>query len=105
AMATSRMVMRLARRLAPVAAAFSVTLFAGCSTSEADESPILIEQQGSFAVGGTVLGDPASSLHCDHGVVDYQIPPDPRAVNLLMWHSASARGWQNRWDGGEGFQT
>lgn len=106
AWATWRTLTRLARGLAPVAAALGVTLLAGWSTSEADESPILIEEQGSFAVGGTILGDPAaSSLHCDHGVVDYQIPPNRRAVSLLMWHSASARGWQNRWDGGEGFQT
>jgi hypothetical protein len=67
--------------------------------------PLVIERQGAFAVGGKVLGDAASSLHCDHGVVEYQIPPDARAVNLLMWHSASAVAWQNRWDGGEGFQS
>jgi hypothetical protein len=67
---------------------------------------IQIERQGAFAVGGTVLGDPGeSSLHCDHGVVEFQIPPSPRAVNLLMWHSASAVAWQQRWDGGEGFQS
>lgn len=58
---------------------------------------IVIEKQGAFGVGGTVLGDPdESSLHCDHGVVEYQIPPSPRAVNLLMWHSASAVAWQQR---------
>jgi len=67
---------------------------------------MVIDRQGAFAVGGTILGDPAtSSLHCDHGLVEYQIPANPRAVNLLMWHSASAVAWQNRWDGGEGFQS
>jgi hypothetical protein len=72
----------------------------------AQRPPLQIERQGAFAVGGTVLGDPAaSSLHCDHGVVEYQIPPQARAVNLLMWHSASAGAWLNRWDGGEGFQS
>jgi hypothetical protein len=69
-------------------------------------APLVIERQGAFAVGGKVVGDGASSsLHCDHGVVEYQIPVEARAVNLLMWHSASAVAWQNRWDGGEGFQT
>jgi hypothetical protein len=67
--------------------------------------PLVIERQGALAVGGKVLGDASSSLHCDHGVVEYQIPANARAVNLLMWHSASAAAWQNRWDGGEGFQT
>ena len=72
----------------------------------ADGGPIVIERQGAFAVGGTVLGDPVNaSIHCDHGVVEFQIPPSPRAVNLLMWHSASALAWQQRWDGGEGFQS
>lgn len=83
-----------------------MTLATGCGTSAPDTSPILIDRQGAYAIGGSVLGDPATaSLHCDHGVVEYQIPANPRAVNLLMWHSASAVAWQNRWDGGEGFQS
>jgi hypothetical protein len=69
-------------------------------------APIAIHKQGAFAVGGQVLGDPAAkSLHCDHGYVDYQIPVNPRRVNLVMWHSAAATAWLNRWDGGEGFQS
>jgi hypothetical protein len=69
-------------------------------------SPITIQKQGSFAVGGKILGDPdASSLHCDHGYVDYQIPVNPRRINLVMWHSAAATAWLNRWDGGEGYQS
>jgi hypothetical protein len=74
--------------------------------TELPVSAIVLERQGAFAVGGTILGDAAtSSLHCDHGVVEFQIPRNPRAVNLLMWHSASAVAWQQRWDGGEGFQS
>jgi hypothetical protein len=69
-------------------------------------APITIQQQGSFAVGGTILGDPnAGSLHCDHGYVEYQIPVNPRRINLVMWHSAAATAWLNRWDGGEGYQS
>jgi hypothetical protein len=69
-------------------------------------APIAIQKQGSFAVGGTVVGDPKTqSLHCDHGYVDYQIPVNPRRMNLVMWHSAAATAWLNRWDGGEGFQS
>src|SRR5690606_13379738 len=108
--ATSRVPARARARkgmgLLPAAAALGMTLLAGCATGEADTAPIVIERQGAFAVGGDVLGNTAtSSLHCDHGTVEYQIPPNPRAVNLLMWHSASAVAWQNRWDGGEGFQS
>ncbi len=88
------------------AAMLAAMLLAGCGTNAGDGSPILIERQGAFAIGGTILGDPeSSSLRCDHGVVEYQIPARARAVNLLMWHSASAVAWQNRWDGGEGFQS
>ena len=69
-------------------------------------APITIQKQGSFAVGGKILGDAeGKSLHCDHGYVDYQIPVKPRRVNLVMWHSAAATAWLNRWDGGEGYQS
>jgi hypothetical protein len=69
-------------------------------------APVTIQKQGSFAVGGKVLGDAdARSLHCDHGYVDYQIPVNPRRINLVMWHSAAATAWLNRWDGGEGYQS
>jgi hypothetical protein len=56
-------------------------------------------------VGGKVLGDGQASLHCDHGYVEYQIPPGRRRNNLVMWHSAAAGAWLNRWDGGEGYQS
>jgi hypothetical protein len=96
-------------RTGPIEALLACAAFAAISataTAQVDGSPILIEKQGAFAVGGKVVGDPANaSLHCDHGVVEYQIPPNARAVNLLMWHSASAVAWQQRWDGGEGFQS
>lgn len=95
--------MNLIARAVIVAAA---VLIAGCAVNSTSQEPLLIATQGAFAVGGTTIGDPATkSLHCDHGVVEYQIPPQPRAVNLLMWHSASAVAWQQRWDGGEGFQS
>ena len=58
--------------------------FAAVSTSATPQvagSPILVEKQGAFAVGGKIVGDPdRSSLHCDHGVVEFQIPPGARAV-------------------------
>ena len=93
----------------PIARAFvcaAAALATGCTLTATSQEPLLIATQGAFAVGGKTIGDPAlSSLHCDHGVVEYQIPPRARAMNLLMWHSASAVAWQRRWDGGEGFQS
>jgi hypothetical protein len=70
--------------------------------------PILIAEQGSFSAGGTKITKPDSpdqTLSCDHGSVEYQIPPNRRKVNLFMWHSSHVAVWQNRWDGGEGYQS
>lgn len=70
------------------------------------QTPIVIDRMGSFAAGGEIIGDPeTASLSCDHGFVEYQIPVNPRSVSLFMWHSSSVAVWQNRWDGGEGFQS
>ena len=96
-----------------MAAGLALALLGGCrpnpnagSDSAYPADAIVLESQGAFAAGGTILGDAAtSSLRCDHGVVEFQIPVNARAVNLLMWHSASAVAWQQRWDGGEGYQS
>src|SRR5687768_1057602 len=94
------------RQIARILVFAAAALTAGCAFTSASQEPLLIATQGAFAVGGKTIGDPTTaSLHCDHGVVEYQIPPQARAVNLLMWHSASAVAWQRRWDGGEGFQS
>jgi hypothetical protein len=98
------------QRLTAAAAALFVGLACGCAKTNGDapaaaSDAMVIEKQGAFAVGGQVAGDATASLHCDHGVVEYQIPANARAVNLLMWHSASAVAWQARWDGGEGYQS
>jgi hypothetical protein len=91
-----------------LAAGIVALLAACCTTAQSQQAgeAITIQKQGSFAVGGQILGDPdARSLHCDHGYVDYQIPVNARRINLVMWHSASATAWLNRWDGGEGYQS
>jgi hypothetical protein len=99
--------MLLARLTAvAVTGALSIGYVAAQGSRSGNTQPIMIQKQGSFAVGGRILGDPDSrSLHCDHGYVDYQIPVNPRRINLVMWHSAAATAWLNRWDGGEGFQS
>lgn len=94
------------RLFAKLAALVLAAMSSGCGTPASDDAAILIDRQGAMAIGGTVIGDAEeASLHCDHGFVDFQIPVNPRAVNLLMWHSASAVAWQKRWDGGEGFRS
>jgi len=100
---TSAAGMRLsAVALVAVAAAFT----ASPGMAQDTGGRIVLERQGSFAVGGKVIGDPKTkSQSCDHGFVEFQIPAEPRKVSLFMYHSSSAAVWQNRWDGGEGFQS
>lgn len=73
--------------------------------AQAGSPPITLSRQGAFDAGGTVLREGEATLSCDHGHVEYQIPVRPRPVALLMWHSSSTKVWQNRWDGGEGYQS
>ncbi|MGD9812325.1 MAG: alpha/beta fold hydrolase [Sphingobium sp.] len=76
------------------------------AADQQSRKPIIIERQGSFVVGGKVIGDPnKKSLSCDHGFVEYEIPVKARKTSLMLWHSSSVQVWQNRWDGGEGFQS
>ena len=80
--------------------------------------PLTIQEQGSFAVGGTVLRSPGTynnnkptaegqSLHGDHLYAFYQVPQNPKALPIVMLHGAyqSARSWETTSDGREGFQT
>lgn len=80
--------------------------------------PLIIEQQGVFAVGGTVIKadgtfNPKSptaegqTLHTDHATVQYQIPENAKNLPLVFWHGfgQTARTWQTTADGREGFQT
>lgn len=80
--------------------------------------PLTIQDQGSFAVGGTVVRTPGTyennkptaagqSLHGDHLYAFYQVPRSPKALSIVMLHGAfqSARSWETTSDGREGFQT
>lgn len=82
------------------------------------QEPLTIQEQGSFAVGGTVSSTPGTfdnnaptaagqTLHGDHAYVFYQIPPNPKPLPIVMLHGAfqSARSWETTPDGREGFQT
>jgi pimeloyl-ACP methyl ester carboxylesterase len=89
------------------------------SAAEADPvASLVIQKQGSFAVGGTVVKTPGTyhnnnptaegqTLHGDHLYAFYQIPQAPKALPIVMLHGAfqSARSWESTPDGREGFQT
>ncbi|GGG08920.1 alpha/beta hydrolase [Rhizobium wenxiniae] len=80
--------------------------------------PLIIQEQGSFAVGGSVSVTPGTydnnaptaagqALHGDHAYVFYQKPQNPKALPIVMLHGAfqSARSWETTPDGREGFQN
>ena len=89
-------------------------------------APLTIQEQGSFAIGGTVVTMPGTfdpiaqgvynpagtdpkgqTLHGDHAYVFYQVPVHARRLPLVFWHGhgQSARTWETTPDGREGFQT
>lgn len=82
------------------------------------QQPIIIEEQGSFAVGGSVFTasgkfDPynpspsGQTFRGDHAYVFYQIPVSPRKYPLIMWHGIGqfSKTWETTPDGREGYQS
>ena len=80
--------------------------------------PLMIQEQGSFAVGGKVITNPGTfnpkqptldgqTLHGDHAYVFYQIPVNRRKFPLLFLHGTGqfSKTWETTPDGREGFQT
>lgn len=106
----------------------AVLLFAACTASKTkvNNTRLIIEQQGSFAVGGTVITAPGifdplkdgafnplnqssagQTMHGDHAYVFYQIPVKARKLPLVFWHGygQSAKTWETTADGRDGFQN
>ncbi len=81
--------------------------------------PLMIQEQGSFAAGGTVMekpgtfnprkpADPAGqTYHGDHAYVFFQKPVDARKYPLVFLHGAGqfSKTWESTPDGREGFQN
>lgn len=81
--------------------------------------PLVIQSQGSFAVGGTMstapgVFDPLKPLEPagqtyrgDHLYAFYQVPAAARRYPIVMWHGAGqfSKTWETTADGREGFQT
>ncbi len=92
---------------------------ASTSTSHGESSSsLVIAEQGSFAVGGTVVSTPGTfdaikrnpegqTLHGDHAYVFYQIPENARKLPLVMWHGIGqfSKTWETTPDGREGYQN
>ena len=82
-------------------------------------APIVLEAQGSFAVGGSVvtregtfseknfLSPAGQKAYGDHAYVFYQVPAKRRALPIIFQHGGaqSKRTWESGPDGREGFQN
>lgn len=88
------------------------------ASTPAGSSALVLEAQGSFAVGGTIATSPGTfdplhpsteggTLHGDHAYVFYQVPAGARPLPLVLWHGAgqSSKTWETTPDGREGFQN
>ncbi len=109
----------------PVIAVFywllvTLVAFSSCTATHenGNQKPLVIQEQGSFAVGGTVIENPGTfdpnhpttegqTLHGDHAYVFYQIPVKVRKLPLVFWHGAGqfSKTWETTPDGREGFQS
>jgi hypothetical protein len=80
--------------------------------------PIVIQEQGSFAAGGSVITNPGTfdpikmtpegqTLHGDHAYVFYQIPANARKLPLVFWHGYGqfSKTWETTPDGRDGYQN
>lgn len=96
-----------------------IALMAAASLSAQNKKqPLVIAEQGSFMVGGTVitapgtfdlnnaLKPPGQTLHGDHAYVFYQVPVKAHKYPLVFLHGAgqSKKTWESTPDGREGFQ-
>jgi hypothetical protein len=94
---------------------------AGCGSGALAASALVIQSQGSFMAGGTVIVptpgnfDPVSvppaapaatgqTLSGDHAYVQFQIPTAPRTNAAVMWGSFVGNSWETTPDGREGFE-
>jgi pimeloyl-ACP methyl ester carboxylesterase len=92
-----------------------------CITSKTNKqmNTIIINEQGSFVVGGSMKKEPGAfdvnnalkpegqTFHGDHAYVFYQIPDKSKKYPLVFLHGAgqSKQTWETTPDGRDGFQN
>ncbi len=109
--------MKMIRYMAMLVVA-AVLLTACSTTSGGGRNALCIQEQGSFAVGGTIVTAPGTfscfsrgadgqTYHGDHAYVFYQVPEHPRKLPLVLWHGFGqfSKTWESTPDGREGYQN
>jgi pimeloyl-ACP methyl ester carboxylesterase len=102
---------------------FSVILLAGgaaatCAAQPKTREPLVIQEQGSFLVGGSMITAPGrfdplkptsegQTYRGDHAYVYYQVPVKARKYPLILWHGFGqfSKTWETTPDGREGYQN
>ena len=97
---------------------FLAILILSFTDSFGQKKPIIIKEQGSFTVGGSVITNPGTfdaikrtpegqTFHGDHAYVFYQIPKKARKLPLVLWHGFGqfSKTWETTPDGREGYQN
>lgn len=93
---------------------FSILIYS-CSTPK---NLLLIQEQGSFTVGGSIIKNPGTfdpikrgpegqTFHGDHAYITYQIPYKAKKLPLVFWHGIGqfSKTWGTTPDGREGFNN
>ena len=101
-----------------LACAGSIAVAGAMAAETGKAEPLVIQEQGSFAVSGTVIknagtfdpykpGSEGQTFHGDHAYVSYQIPVSARKLPLVLWHGAGqfSKTWETTPDGREGLQN
>ena len=91
---------------------------AGVSAKADKPAPLIVQEQGSFLVGGTMNTSPGKfdpykptsdgqTYRGDHAYVFYQVPPNARKYPLILWHGFGqfSKTWETTPDGREGYQN
>ena len=106
-------------RLKPLLIAAAILISSAALAQERGKpEPLVIQEQGSFAVGGTVIANPGTfdsakptpagqTFRGDHAYAFYQIPVNARRLPLVLWHGAGqfSKTWETTADGREGYQN
>lgn len=99
-----------------------LTDLTGCAVRPVDTGhagALVIQEQLSFAAGGTMTAAPGTfdprkpmvpdgqTYRGDHAYAFYQVPVDARPLPIVMWHGAGqfSKTWETTADGREGFQN
>jgi len=90
---------------------------AGAQSITQKREPLVVADQGSFYIGGRVVTNPGTfdpvklgkegeTMHGDYAYVQYQIPPKPKRMPLVIWPGGGAyHTWESTPDGREGFRN